>query len=80
MFDWLVRLLNAVSQLLNVTLLNGDPNESISGRSYREGWDTARKIIDTLFWFDPQHCLTAHVNERVWARKVLDITPDDDDV
>ena len=71
MKDYLVRVGNAVSQLLNVVLLNGHPNESISGRSYREGWTTAQAIIDTIFWFDPGHCLNSHLNERVWCRMLF---------
>ena len=35
---YLKRVGDALSQLGNVVLLNGDPNESISGRSYRQGW------------------------------------------
>lgn len=70
MGDYLVRIGNAISQLLNVALLNGHPNESISGRSYREGWKI-RKVIDFIFWFDPEHCLNSHLNERVWCRTIM---------
>lgn len=71
MKDYLVRVGNALSQLLNVALLNGHPNESISGRCYREGWTTAQKVIDTIFWFDPEHCMSSHLNERVWCRLII---------
>ena len=72
MLDWLVRILNAVSQLCNVVLLNGHPNESISGRSYRENWKL-RHVIDAILWFDEDHCMNSHLNERVWARHILSL-------
>ena len=71
MIDYLARVGNALSQLLNVVLLNGHPNESVSGRCHREGWKTAETIVDTLFWFDPEHCLHSHLNERVWCRSIM---------
>lgn len=70
MYDYLVRVGNALSQLCNVVFLNGHPNESISGRSYREGW-AIQRVIDTIFWFDPEHCLSSHLNERVWCRRIM---------
>lgn len=72
MLDWLVRILNAVSQLGNVVFLNGHPNESISGRSYRENWKL-RHVIDVILWFDEDHCMNSHLNERVWARHILSL-------
>ena len=36
----LVRAGDALSQLANVLLLNGDANESISGRAHRQGCST----------------------------------------
>lgn len=71
MFDWLIRVLSALSQLANAVFLNGHPNESISGRSYRENWKI-RHVIDTLLWFDEDHCMNSHLNERVWARGILE--------
>lgn len=72
MFDWLLRILNALSQLANVILLNGHPNESISGRAYRQNWKL-RHVIDTLLWFDKDHCMNSHLNERVWSRQILSL-------
>jgi len=63
---WPIRLLDAVSQFLNVLLLNGDANESISGRAYRENWK-AEKFIDTLFFFDPEHCRNAYLSDLARA-------------
>lgn len=70
-YDYLMRAGSACSQLLNVLLLNGHPNESVSGRCYREGWRTAEALINAIFWFDPEHCLSSHLNERVWCRTIM---------
>ena len=71
MIDYAARVGNALSQLVNVVVLMGHPNESISGRAHREGWWFER-VIDTIFWFDPDHCLVSHLNEIKWAREYLD--------
>ena len=34
---YLIRVGNSLSQLLNTIVLNGDPDESVFGRSYRRG-------------------------------------------
>jgi hypothetical protein len=73
MTNYMIRVGSAMSQLGNAALLNGHPNESISGRCYRERWTTAEAAINRVFAFFGQedHCLMAHVNERLWAREVL---------
>ena len=52
-------LLQALSHTPN-TVLGGHPSESLSARAWRlrdePFWSEARVIIDTLFWFDPDHC------------------------
>jgi hypothetical protein len=66
---YLIRLGDALSQLLNVALLNGDANESISGRAHREGWKTAERIINWLLRpLGPDHCRTAYLEDvaRAW--------------
>ena len=72
MSNYFKRLGNAMSQFFNVLLLNGDANESISGRSYRCGW-RSEKYIDMVFsWFsDEDHCMMSHVNELKWANSFI---------
>lgn len=70
LWNWLVLF----SHLLNV-LSGGDPQESLSGRSYRQKLWT-RKYIDLFFLIitggvEQNHCLMAHVSERVHAREKL---------
>ncbi|MEP6587518.1 MAG: hypothetical protein ABJA84_02015 [Polaromonas sp.] len=69
------RILNIVvafDQLVYVvvTLGHGDPDETLSGAAWRTeqagrlGGRIFRPIIDTLLWFDPDHCRTSHEGER----------------
>ena len=56
----------AVDQLAN-TLLGGQPDETLSARAWRlrnkPYWKTFRKIIDFIFFWDPDHCYTSYVSE-----------------
>ena len=54
-----VRTLDAISQLANVVFLNGDANDSISGRSYEESWKI-EKLIDFLVFWEKDHCKLAY--------------------
>jgi hypothetical protein len=60
----IIKIGDALSQLANVALLanhaDTDANESISGRSFRCGWTRAQRVINILFWWDPDHCQSAH--------------------
>ena len=57
----------AIDQLINA-LLGGWPDETLSSRCWRwslAGCDWPRRIIDTLFWFDPNHCKESFESERL---------------
>ena len=80
MWDYVIRIGSCVSQLFNVVLLNGHPNESISGRSARITvvekrkhlfWNTMYKLVNGIFFFQENHCLDSHLNERVWCRAIM---------
>jgi len=68
---WLIRLLDSVSQILNVLLLNGDANESISGRAYRENWAVAVRIIDAVMFLEPDHCRNAYLSDLARAYAII---------
>ena len=70
MFTRLIRVGDAISQLFNVALFNGHPNESMSGRAWRtqSKW---HKLIDAIFFFDPNHCKVAHENDIAYAKELL---------
>lgn len=68
--NYLIRIGDATSQLLNCIFLSGHPNESLSGRAWRTRsiW---YKLIDTVLWFDKDHCKTAYENDLRYSRKLL---------
>lgn len=65
--SWLHRVGDATSQWINAAFLRGEPNESISGRSYREGWRIK-------WWIDmvlgAQHCRDSFVSD-LWRARLL---------
>jgi hypothetical protein len=65
------RLFSATSQWFNVLLLNGQPNESISGRCYRESWITSMMIINKIFFWQNHHCRGAYMKDIEWAKAYL---------
>ena len=49
--------------------LGGSPDETISARAWRcressRAWGCARRMIDALFSFEPDHCQAAFENEK----------------
>jgi hypothetical protein len=60
-----------LTHLLNATVFGGSPVESLSGRVYREDRKWAVRVIDTIFFFQPNHCLHAHVEDRLLAKALL---------
>lgn len=67
-----INLLVALDQLLfcMLTLGHSDPDETLSAAAYRlelagrlQG-RIFRPLIDTLFFFDPDHCLKSYNTER----------------
>jgi len=79
---WIVRVGDAVSQLLNVILIQGEPNESISGRAGRrvavEGstnwlWVATYHTVNFIFYpFQEDHCVSAYLSEITRAQRVLE--------
>jgi hypothetical protein len=70
----------------NLLLFDGSPDETVSGRSWRQGvmqqppsprWARRRELIDRLFFFDPGHCQSSHEYDRIFARFILGIDEKD---
>ena len=57
------QILIAVDQLAN-TLIGGWADETLSARAWREQW-RIRPLIDTVFFFDPDHCRASFESERL---------------
>ncbi len=60
---------DAASHLLNAILL-GSVTESVSGRAHRtrSKWE---KVINTLFFFDKDHCKVSHDNDVFQAVELV---------
>ena len=60
-------LFSATSQVVNVItafdLSDTGPNESVSARMHRQGNTKREKFINTLFFFQPEHCKKAHLSD-----------------
>ena len=66
---WLVQVFIALDQTLNA-VLGGFADESLSARAYRNDspvgkrrWRIARRVIDALFFWEPDHCFHAFMSE-----------------
>ena len=79
--DRLWNIADAVSQLFQVTFAprarDTSANESLSGRSHREGWRWLERAIDLLCWWDTDgargHCALADERDYIRAkRKVME--------
>lgn len=75
------RLAVLFSQSLNVLIFNGEPDETISGRAYRDGilggdetWARRARVIDRAFALiigQSEHCRASHEKDRAFARAIL---------
>lgn len=73
------RIWGALSQLGNVVLFNGHPNESISARCHREGkigrnpiWLSRRDKVNWLFSRrEDDHCYNAYLTDKKWAEELI---------
>jgi len=75
MIAWLGRVAAWFSQTLNLFLLFGHHDQTISARAHvnqhRAGWGLARRCINRVFFWQPDHCLQSHISDRVYAAEVL---------
>ena len=75
--SYVIRIGDCISQLLNVAILFGDnPNESISGRCYRNrkilGWAITLVIIDFIAYpFERNHCRVAWEADIERAKRLI---------
>ena len=70
-------LIAAGSRVLNAAVFGGSTHQTTSARAFIDGmsdprWAKRRDIIDTAFWFQPNHCKTAWLQEVDAAMKTLD--------
>lgn len=61
----------AIDQLINTLIppyKDAWADETLSARSWRngktsKGWNAFRIFVDTILFFDPQHCFTSYLSE-----------------
>lgn len=79
---WWLRSGDALSQLINAAVLRGEANESISGRASRivrwdnpdhKAWQSAYKVINTIFFREENHCDAAYDADVRRAGKLLHV-------
>jgi hypothetical protein len=66
---YLFNVLLAIDQLLTVPICAGEPDETMSSAAWRmeqtgHFWGFMRPVIDTLFWWDADHCRTSYEAEQ----------------
>ena len=77
LFNYLVRIGDCLSQLLNVAVFLGqNPNESVSGRAFRlrrisTFWKIAYKSINFLFYWQDDHCQAVYIADLKRAEQTL---------
>lgn len=69
----------ALSQFANAVVLFGDPDESISGRSYSKGtldgsriWYSIGKGINKMFFWDEDHIKVSYYQDIDRARRIIE--------
>lgn len=70
-YSYIQQLLIAIDQLLNAIIF-GWADETISARAHRcnkmRRWYIAEKVIDTLFFWQDEHCKKSHESEKARAK------------
>lgn len=75
--NYLIRIGDATSQLVNVVLFfSKNPNESISGRSWRlrnksKAWGVARVVIDFVIFWEDNHCELSYEADVARAARLI---------
>jgi hypothetical protein len=67
--NWFIRIGDGLSGLCNVIFLNGECDESVSGRTYRCGWKTAESYIDFILGIG--HCKEAYLGDLARANELI---------
>lgn len=64
------------SQTVNVWILNGHPDETVSARAHRQQdkcrWRIVRQVTNSLFFWQQDHCYTSYAQDVHRAQKILE--------
>jgi hypothetical protein len=66
-----IRIAAWLSQGVNVLLLGGHHDETVSARAYRRAWPL-RHVINAIFFFQEDHCYQSHMWDIKWASELLE--------
>jgi len=72
MKNWITKISSVTSATVNVLLFNGHPDESLSARAWREN-RPVYKIINKIFFWEENHCRSAHLTDIKRAEELLNI-------
>jgi len=61
-----------LSRFMNAAFFGGSTHQTTSARAYVEGWNTRRKLINAIFFWEEDHCRFAWEREVMEAQKTLD--------
>ncbi len=75
MKEWLSHICSVLSNLGNVIIFNGHPDESICARCYREDRVWAVKILNKVVFWEGDHCYKAHISDVEHALDLLERAP-----
>lgn len=66
--SWASRIWVAISQLVNVVVFNGMPDEMLSARAFRENhkepWATMEVVLNCMFFWQEDHCYQCYLWEK----------------
>lgn len=74
MKNWLLRVAAWASQTLNLFILFGHHDQTISARcycnKYKPGWNYANTIINAIFFWQDDHCKESYLEDVKFAEQV----------
>jgi hypothetical protein len=79
---WLTSIFALISQSLNVLILFGHHDMTISARCYinrkKKYWRTAYKVVNKIFFFQENHCKVSFQSDIDFAKEVIEIEEEQD--
>lgn len=75
LMNWLNAVAVCISQSFNAIVLLGSPDETVSARCHRQrhmrAWDIARRIFNTVYFWQEDHCADSYADDVSRAGWVL---------
>lgn len=81
MKPWLWRVLTWMSQTVNVLLLFGHHDQTVSARCHinqdKQPWGVVRRVINACFFWQVDHCRSSFMTDVMYAREMLALLEDE---